>query len=83
MEVPRRSNPGASWPSSRSALRLATLVVRLTFSGATPEGELSDSAVPFELLRLVCVVASLDLPRINVPPVAATAVPDIAMNRAR
>jgi hypothetical protein len=56
-------------------LRFGTLVVRLTLSEAVPSLEFRDSALPLALLRVVTVPAEFDLPKMKLPPVAATAVP--------
>lgn len=54
----------------------------LTWSGGVVEVEDKLSAVPLELDSEVTAAAVLDLPRMKLPPVAATAVPDIAKNNA-
>ncbi len=71
-------------PSTLSALRRDTLVEVLTASGALPAGARRLRAVPFVLVSVVVVDAELDRPRMNFPPVAATAVPlpSTSMHRA-
>jgi hypothetical protein len=61
--------------SSKSALRLGTFVVRLTLSEAAPSFEFRERAVPLAFDNVVTVPAAFDLPKMKVPPVAATAVP--------
>src|SRR3954466_91891 len=62
-------------PSTLSELSLVTLVPLLTASGALDWGALSERAVPLLLVNVVVVEAALERPRMNLPPVAATAEP--------
>jgi len=54
----------------------------LTLSAGAVAGEERLSAVPLVFVSEETLIALLDLPRIKDPPVAATAVPDIATNSA-
>ncbi|CAB4962713.1 unannotated protein [freshwater metagenome] len=77
-----RRNAPECRPSSRSAFSFGTSTLEFTASGARPDFAFSDSGVPAVFDRIVVAVAVLDLPRMNVPPVAAIAEPDIATTSA-
>src|SRR5580700_6295483 len=62
-------------PPTYWALRLRTMTLRLTASGALFFGAPSESGVPRELDTPAVEVSELDRPSRNVPPVAAPARP--------
>src|SRR5579859_4765949 len=59
------------------------MTFRLTASGAAPEGATKDSGAFLELERDAVEVSLLALPRMKVPPVAASARPAPPITKAR
>src|SRR5690242_6404350 len=74
--------PLAGVPPSSLAFSFGTCTLLLTFSGGVVDDEDRLSAVPLVLDSEVTAVAAFGLPKMKSPPVAATAVPDMAKNSA-
>src|SRR5579863_2574176 len=81
-DPPPWTSPPALTPPTSLAFRCGTWTLLLTVSGAAVADEDRLSAVPLVLASELTLVAVLDLPKMKEPPVAATAVPDIAKNSA-